>query len=159
MPSGDLSYRLFLTQCFSDNLIALLGAPPTRFGHLFLLAGFPAYLWPFYSHLSRVPNLVGRDSTHIHVTYGHDYDTTLFATDVQMQKGPPVAIVSILERNLRTRAKGVSTFVDALDLAEGGRINTLKRIDFRDAHILERLRRHLHYTENKTTPWRLLDQS
>ena len=61
MPSGDLSYRLFLTQCFSDNLIALLGAPPTRFGHLFLLAGFPAYLWPFYSHLSRVPNLVGRD--------------------------------------------------------------------------------------------------
>ena len=22
--------------------------------------------------------------------------------------------------------------------------------------ILERLRRHLHYTENKTTPWRLL---
>ena len=62
MPSGDLSYRLFLTQCFSDNLIALLGAPPTRFGHLSLLAGFPAYLWPFYSHLSRVPNLVGRDS-------------------------------------------------------------------------------------------------
>ena len=94
--------------------------------------------------------------THIHVTYGHDYDTTLFATDVQMQKGPPVAIRVDLERNLRTRAKGVSTFVDALDLAEGGRINTLKRVDFRDAHILERLRRHLHYTENKTTPWRLL---
>lgn len=73
-----------------------------------------------------------------------------------MQKGPPVAIRVDLERNLRTRAKGVSTFVDALDLAEGGHINTLKRIDFRDAHILERLRRHLHYTENKTTPWRLL---
>ena len=45
--------------------------------------------------------------------------------------------------------------MDALDLAEG-RIKTLKRMDFRDAHILERLRRHLHYTENKTTPWRLL---
>jgi len=61
MPSGDLSYRLFLTQGFSDNLIALLGAPPTRFGHLSLLAGCPAYLWPFYSHLSRVPNLLGHD--------------------------------------------------------------------------------------------------
>ena len=33
----------------------------TRFGHLSLLAGFPAYLWPFDSHLSRVPNLVGHD--------------------------------------------------------------------------------------------------
>ena len=93
--------------------------------------------------------------THIHVTYGHDYDRTLFATDVQMQKGPPIAIRVDLERNLRTRVKGVATFVEALDLAEG-RIKTLKRMDFRDAHILERLRRHLHYTENKTTPWRLL---
>lgn len=71
------------------------------------------------------------------------------------RKGPPVAISVDLDRNLRTRAKGVSTFVDTLDLAEG-RINTLKRMDFRDANILERLRRHLHYTENKTTPWRLL---
>ena len=87
--------------------------------------------------------------THIHVTYGHDYDRTLFATDVQMQKGPPIAIRVDLERNLRTRVKGVGTFVDALDLAEG-RINTLKRMDFRDAHIFERLRRHLRYTENKT---------
>ena len=65
------------------------------------------------------------------------------------RKGPPVAISVDLDRNLRTRAKGVSTFVDALDLAEG-RINTLKRMDFRDAHIFERLRRHLRYTENKT---------
>ena len=34
MPSGDLSHRLFLTQRFFHNLIALLRVPPTRFGHL-----------------------------------------------------------------------------------------------------------------------------
>jgi hypothetical protein len=37
------------------------GVPSTRFGHLFLLAACTASLWPSYSHLSRVPNLVGRD--------------------------------------------------------------------------------------------------
>src|ERR1051325_6525753 len=60
MPSGYLPYGLFLTQCFFDNLVALLRAPPTWFGHLSLPAGSPAYLWPFHSHLSSVPNLVGR---------------------------------------------------------------------------------------------------
>ena len=44
------------------NLVALLRVPPTRFGHLFLPAGSPAYLWPFDSCLSSVPNLVGRDT-------------------------------------------------------------------------------------------------
>ena len=49
MPSGDLSYRLFLTQRFFDDLIALLGVPSTRFGHRFLPAGLQP---PVYGHLT-----------------------------------------------------------------------------------------------------------
>jgi hypothetical protein len=50
-----------LTQRFFHYLVALLAVPSTRFGHL--SRRLSAYLWPFYSHSSRVPNLVGRDIT------------------------------------------------------------------------------------------------
>ena len=42
MPSSNLPHRLFLTERFFHNLVALLPRPPTRFGHLFLPTGFPA---------------------------------------------------------------------------------------------------------------------
>src|SRR5882672_10374117 len=63
MPSSDLSHWLLLAQRLFHNLVALLCVPSTRFGHLFPPAGSPAFLWPSYSHLSRVPNLMGRDTT------------------------------------------------------------------------------------------------
>src|SRR5882672_24959 len=61
MPSSDLSHWLLLAQRLFHDLVALLCVPSTRFGHLFPPAGSPAFLWPSYSHLSRVPNLMGRD--------------------------------------------------------------------------------------------------
>src|SRR5258708_39096332 len=64
MPSSDLSHWLLLAQRLFHDLVALLCVPSTRFGHLFPPAGSPAFLWPSYSHLSRVPNLMGRDSTY-----------------------------------------------------------------------------------------------
>src|SRR5882672_1814759 len=65
MPSSDLSHWLLLAQRLFHNLVALLCVPSTRFGHLFPPAGSPAFLWPSYSHLSRVPNLMGRDTSSI----------------------------------------------------------------------------------------------
>src|SRR5258705_10764315 len=62
MPSSDLSHLLLLAQRLFHDLVALLCVPSTRFGHLFPPAGSPAFLWPSYSHLSRVPNLMGRDT-------------------------------------------------------------------------------------------------
>src|SRR6266850_5004148 len=62
MPSSDLSHWLLLAQRLFHDLVALLCVPSTRFGHLFPPAGSPAFLWPSYSHLSRVPNLMGRDN-------------------------------------------------------------------------------------------------
>jgi len=38
MPSCNLPQRLLLTERFFHNLVALLSGPPTRLGHLFLLA-------------------------------------------------------------------------------------------------------------------------
>src|SRR5882762_4332615 len=63
MPSSDLSHWLLLAQRLFHDLVALLCVPSTRFGHLFPPAGSPAFLWPSYSHLSRVPNLMGRDNS------------------------------------------------------------------------------------------------
>ena len=60
MPSGDLSYWLFLTQRFFDDLIAL--SAYHRLGLAIASSRrLNACLWPSYSHLSRVPNLLGRD--------------------------------------------------------------------------------------------------
>src|SRR5882757_8324077 len=70
MPSSDLSHWLLLAQRLFHNLVALLCVPSTRFGHLFPPAGSPAFLWPSYSHLSRVPNLMGRDKAAIGVHLG-----------------------------------------------------------------------------------------
>lgn len=47
------AHRLFLTQRFFDNLVALLGVPSTRFGHLFLPAGSPSLHMAFI--LSLIP--------------------------------------------------------------------------------------------------------
>src|SRR6267378_4670865 len=68
MPSSDLSHWLLLAQRLFHDLVALLCVPSTRFGHLFPPAGSPAFLWPSYSHLSRVPNLMGRDTLY---TFSH----------------------------------------------------------------------------------------
>src|SRR5260370_31563322 len=64
MPSSDLSHWLLLAQRLFHNLVALLCVPSTRFGHLFPPAGSPAFLWPSYSHLSRLPNLMIRATAH-----------------------------------------------------------------------------------------------
>lgn len=89
----------------------------------------------------------------ISVEYGYTHGS-LFATDVEVQEGPPFAIKLDLEKNLRTRHTGTGTYLDAADLA-GGEIRRLKWVVLDDSHVMEGLRRTLEHAEDIATPWRL----
>ncbi len=91
--------------------------------------------------------------TIIYVEYAHAH-AKLFATDAQLQKGPPVALKLDLEKNLRTRFTGSGTYVDAVELA-GGEIGQLTRVEISDDQIRKQLGRILSRAEERVPPWQL----
>ncbi len=95
-----------------------------------------------------------KTTSQIYVEYDHTH-ATLFATDVRMQKGPPIAIGLDLEKNVRTHHTSVGTYVDAKALADGA-IRQLKRVELHDEHVLTGLRHFLRDTGSETAPWRLI---
>jgi len=90
----------------------------------------------------------------IYVEYGLT-PATLFATDVRMQKGPPITIGLDLGKNLRTRNIQENTYIDAKELADG-EMRRLKRMELHDAYVLTHLRRFLRDTNYGAAPWRLV---
>lgn len=90
----------------------------------------------------------------IYIEYGHT-NADLHATDFRLHKGPPVTVELDLEHNLRTRHKGVGTYVDAQALADGD-IRRLTSLKLDDTHVLTGLRHHLKHTADTKPPWRLV---
>jgi hypothetical protein len=48
---------------------------------------------------------VRETTTQVHVEYG-PASATLFATEIRLRRGPPIALALSLEGNLRTRTRG-----------------------------------------------------
>jgi hypothetical protein len=100
------------------------------------------YWWP-----------IRKTASIISVEYGYTH-ATLFATDVQVQEGPPFAIRVSLEKNLLARHTGTGTYLDAAELARG-EIRRLKWVVLDDSHVIEGLSRILEQAEDIEAPWRL----
>ena len=95
-------------------------------------------------------------TTILYVAWGRAYGT-VFGTDCQMRKGPPVTIALSLDRNFRTRSTAAGTYRDALTLAEGG-LRDLRLIQISDDQIILGLQFLVQHTEDTSSPWHLLIQ-
>lgn len=89
----------------------------------------------------------------VYLTYGHAH-AKLFAENIQVRPGDTFEVSVDLTKNLRTRSKGSSTYVDARDLADG-QIRELKTIQIDDHGVLNDISNHLGQLEGTPTMWRL----
>lgn len=89
----------------------------------------------------------------VHVSYGYA-NATLFAENIRVRAGDPFDVSVDLNKNLRTRHKGVGTYVDASDLARG-EMSTLKTLRIDDDQIIDRIGRHLEHVDENPKTWRL----
>jgi hypothetical protein len=87
-----------------------------------------------------------KGSSLVYIVYGLNPGAKLYATNLQMQKGPPVTISMDLGSNLRKRSKLSNLRIDAEDLAE--KIGELKRIELSDSGDLDRLTHHLKFADD-----------
>ena len=83
---------------------------------------------------------IRKTTTQVHVEYGPAY-ATLFATDIRLCLGPPITLALSLEGNLRTRQKGVGTYIDAQSLADG-QIGVLSRLQLLDSRVIADIGTH-----------------
>ena len=97
---------------------------------------------------------IRKTMTIVHVEYEHA-TATLFAENIRVCPEDPFEIGVDLNKNLRSRSKGVSTYVDAKDLA-AGRLRTLRSIQIDDDQVLDRLCSHLEHLGKPPERWRLL---
>lgn len=88
----------------------------------------------------------------IYVEYGPAH-AKLFAENIRVRAADPFDVSIDLSKNLRTRSKGVGTFVDASRLAN--EMGTLKTVHISDAQILERIGWHLKRLDELPNVWRL----
>jgi hypothetical protein len=96
---------------------------------------------------------VRKTSTIVHVSYDHT-TATLFAEDIRVRPDDPFDISIDLGKNLRTRHKGVGTYLDARDLADG-EIATLQSVRIDDDQVYERIERHVGCLDSVPKIWRL----
>ena len=97
---------------------------------------------------------IRKTTTQVHVEYGPAH-ATLFATDIRLRLGPPIALALSLESNLRTRHKGVGTYIDAKSLADG-QITALTRLQLLDAKVIADVESALNDAEARARPWQLI---
>lgn len=97
---------------------------------------------------------IRKTTTQVHVEYGPAY-ATLFATDIRLRRGPPVALALSLESNLRTRNKSVGTYIDARSLANG-QITALSRLQLLGSNVIADVESALNDAEARALPWQLI---
>src|SRR5258706_8953527 len=97
---------------------------------------------------------IRKTTTQVHVEYGPAY-ATLFATDIRLCLGPPITLALSLEGNLRTRQKGVGTYIDAQSLADG-QISVLSRLQLLDPRVIADVENALNDAEASAQPWELI---
>jgi hypothetical protein len=102
-----------------------------------------------------------KTTTIVIVEREHTHDK-LFAENIRVRvdDDAPMLDVSVdLEKNLRTRAKGVGTYIDAMQLAEhlaAGRTSDFKSVTIDDRGVLDRLQRILQCMKGDPPDvWRL----
>jgi len=96
-----------------------------------------------------------KGTTQLYVEWGAAQYGTVFATQVRMQKGPPVTIALSLEVSLHQRSKSSTPYLEAKDLADGG-LRTLRLVQISDEYAISGLTYHLGHTDDITPPWRLV---
>ncbi len=99
---------------------------------------------------------IRKTTTQVHVEYGPAY-ATLFATDIRLCLGPPITLSLSLESNLRTRHKGVGTYIDAKSLADG-QISALSRVQLLDSKVIADVESALKHAQARARPWQLVVQ-
>jgi len=62
-----------------------------------------------------------------------------------------------LESNLRTRHKGVGTYIDAKSLADG-QISALSRVQLLDSKVIADVESALKHAQARARPWQLVVQ-
>lgn len=89
----------------------------------------------------------------VHVGYGSTY-ADVFADDIRVRADDPFDISIDLNRGLRSRSKGVGTYLDARELADG-EIDNLTSVQISEKQVYEGIDSHLNSLDETPKTWRL----
>ena len=79
----------------------------------------------------------------------------LYASNLKLQAGPPIAIAFDLEDSLQSQHAGSTLEAGAKALAEG-EIKGLQLVQLADAHVVGTIRRRLRDAPDTAPPWRVV---